>query len=264
MRLEAFSVCHKYGIIEAIDKVSVSLESGDFVGILGPNGSGKTTLLRLLAGALKPSMGTILLDSEDIGDMVPKVIAQKIAVVPQNGTIPFPFSVLEIVLMGREPHKGRFSRESPQDMDIVFQAMAATSTTHLAKRSVLELSYGEKQRVIIARALAQEPGILLLDEPTSHLDPGYQVEIMDLFKSLSRFENIAVLAVLHDVNLASQYCDRLVMLNHGRKVADGPPQEVVTEEILKKVYGVKAHITTHPVVGCPQVMLVPGFMSPAS
>ena len=203
MRLDALSVCYKYGIMKAVDTVSLSLESGEFVGILGPNGSGKTTLLRLLAGALKPSAGTIFLDTEDICAMLPKTIAQKIAVVPQNGSIPFPFSTFEIVLMGREPHIGRFSRESLRDRDIAFQAMEATGTTHLAKRSVLDLSYGERQRVVIARALAQEPCILLLDEPTSHLDPGYQVEIMDLFKSLSRRENIAVLAVLHDVNLAS-------------------------------------------------------------
>jgi iron complex transport system ATP-binding protein len=259
VRLDAFSVCHKYGIIVAVDNVSVSLESGEFVGILGPNGSGKTTLLRVLAGALKPSAGTVLLDGEEVHKMRPKLVAKKVAVVAQNGYIPFPFSVLEIVMMGREPHMGRFARESPRDMDIVAQAMAATGVTHLAERSVLDLSYGERQRVIVAKALAQEPGILLLDEPTSHLDPGYRMEIMDILKSLSRRKNIGVMAVLHDVNLASEYSDRLIMLNQGKKVAEGIPQEVIMEEIIENVYGVRAVVRTHPVVNCPQVMLVPGF-----
>jgi iron complex transport system ATP-binding protein len=259
MRLDAFSICHKYGIIIAIDDVSLSLESGEFVGILGPNGSGKTTLLRVLAGAIKPSGGNVLLDGEDIHKMRPKSVAGKIAVVPQNGHMPFPFSVFEMVMMGREPHMTRFSRESPRDVEIVSQAMAATGVAHLAGRSVLELSYGERQRVVVARALAQEPGILLLDEPTSHLDPGYRMEIMDVFKSLSSRRNIGVLAVLHDVNLASQYADRLIMLKQGRKVADGIPREVVTKEILESVYRVDAIVRAHPVVGCPQMILVPGF-----
>jgi len=260
VRLDAFSVCYNYDIITAVDNVSLSLESGEFVGILGPNGSGKTTLLRVLTGALKPWAGTVLLDGEEVHKMRPKLVAQKIAVVAQNGYIPFPFSVLEMVMMGREPHMARLSRESPQDMDIVFEAMEATGVTHLAERSVLDLSYGERQRVVIARALAQEPGILLLDEPTSHLDPGYRMEIMDIFKSLTRRKNIGVLAVLHDVNLASVYSDRLIMLNRGKKVAEGLPWEVVTKEIMKSVYGVRAVVRKHPVVGCPQVMLVPGFI----
>lgn len=258
MRLDAFSICHRYDIITAVDSVSVSLESGEFIGILGPNGSGKTTLLRVLAGVLKPCAGAVLLDGEDIHKMPPKLVARKIAVVAQNGYIPFPFSVRDMVMMGREPHLGRFSRESRRDTDVISQAMTATGITHLAKRSVLDLSYGERQRVIIARALAQEPGILLLDEPTSHLDPGYRMEIMDIFKSLSRRKNIGVMAVLHDVNLASQYSDRLILLNHGRKVADGLPEEVVTKENMESVYGVDTVIQTHPVVGCPHVMLVPG------
>lgn len=259
MRLDAFSIGHKYGIITAIDTLSLTVESGEFVGILGPNGSGKTTLLRILASALKPGSGTVLLDGEDISKMPCKAIARKIAVVPQNGYIPFHFSVLEIVLMGREPHMRRFAREDQQDMDIALLAMKSTGVIRFAGRSVLELSYGERQRVMIARALAQEPGILLADEPTSHLDPGYQVEIMDVLKSLSERENLAVLAVLHDVNLASLYCDRLILLDHGKIVAEGSPWEVVREEILESVYGVKTVVKPHPVIGCPQVMLVPGF-----
>jgi iron complex transport system ATP-binding protein len=258
MKLEAFSISYDYGIIKAVDDVSVSLGSGEFVGILGPNGSGKTTLLRMLSGASKPQGGTVLLDGEDVHKMGPKAVAKKIAVVPQNGYIPFPFSVFEVVMMGREPHMKRFSGESPEDFRIVSNAMEVAGLTHLAQRSVLDLSYGERQRVIVARALAQEPGILLLDEPTSHLDPGYQIEIMDVFKSLAESRNIGVLAVLHDVNLASQYADRLIVLSKGKKVADGPPEEVITKELLENVYGIKAIIGTHPASGCPQVMLVPG------
>ena len=259
MRLDAFSICYKYDIIPAVDDVSISLGRGEFIGVLGPNGSGKTTLLRILAGTLEPCAGKVLLDNRSIRKMSPRSIAQRIAVVPQNGYIPFPFSVLEVVMMGREPHMRRFAGESRHDIDVVFQAMKITGITHLAKRSMFDLSFGERQRVIIARALAQEPGFLLLDEPTSHLDPGYQMGIMDIFKSLSRYENIGILVISHDVNLASQYGDRLVMLNKGKKVADGSPWEILTEEILEEVYKVKAVIKNHPVIDCPQVMLVPGF-----
>ncbi len=247
-----------YGIITALDGASLSVSGGEIVGVLGPNGSGKTTLLRAMAGGLQPASGRVTLDGRDIRTMRPKAVARRIAVVAQNGYTPFSFSVKDIVLMGRWPHLGRFAVETQRDMDVVALAMEATNVAHLAMRPITELSYGERQRVMVARALAQEPGVLLLDEPTSHLDPRHQVEIMDLVWGLSRRDGLAVVAVLHDVNLASQYCDRIVMLKGGRTVAAGVPGEVITAETIEDVYGVSARVQPHPVNGRPQVLLVPG------
>lgn len=258
MQLDVFSIRCAYGIIVALDDVSLSVESGELVGVLGPNGSGKSTLLRAIAGTVRPVRGKVTLDGRDVREMGAKAVARNLAVVPQNGSVPFSFSVRDIVLMGRAPHLGRFSSEGPRDIEIACQAMEATNVLQFASRSITELSYGERQRVMVARALAQEPRILLLDEPTSHLDPKYQVDIMDLVWSLSRRNGLAVVAVLHDVNLASQYCDRIVMLYKGRLVAVGMPKEIVTPECIENVYGVRAAVGRHPVNGSPQVVLVPG------
>lgn len=258
MRLDVFSIRCTYGIIVALDDVSLSVGSGEFVGVLGPNGSGKSTLLRAIAGAVRPVRGRVTLDGRDIREMGAKAVARNIAVVPQNGHVPFSFSVRDIVLMGRAPHLGRFSSEGTHDIEVARQAMEATSVLQFASRSITGLSYGERQRVTVARALAQEPRILLLDEPTSHLDLKYQVDIMDLVWSLSRRNGLAVVAVLHDVNLASQYCDKIVMLCKGRQVAAGMPKEIITPESIGDVYGVRAVVERHPVNGSPQVVLVPG------
>ncbi len=258
MRLEVFSVTCTYGIMVALDGVSLSVESGEMVGVLGPNGSGKTTLLRAITGAVRPARGKVTIDGRDVREMGARAVARKAAVVPQNGHIPFSFSVRDIVLMGRAPHLGRFSSEGPRDVEAATRAMEAAEVLHLASRPVTELSYGERQRVMVARALAQEPRLLLLDEPTSHLDPRHQVGIMDLVWSRCRKDGLAALAVLHDVNLASQYCDTIVMLSEGRRVAAGPPEEVITSEWVERVYGVRAVVGRHPVNGSPQAALVPG------
>ncbi|MCR4403549.1 MAG: ABC transporter ATP-binding protein [Firmicutes bacterium] len=255
MRLEVFSVSCVYGIITALDQVSVSVCGGEFVGVLGPNGSGKTTLIRAMAGALRPSRGRVTLDGRDIHTMSAKAVARQLAVVPQDGYTPFSFSVRDIVLMGRWAHLGRFSGVTAGDVEAAVRAMEATRVAHLAGRPITQLSYGERQRVMVARALAQEPRILLLDEPTSHLDPRHQVEVMDLVWGLSRREGLGVAAVLHDVNLAAQYCDRIVMLKDGRLVASGTPREVVAARVIEEVYGVPCCVTSHPVNGRPQVLL---------
>ncbi|MBC7082076.1 MAG: heme ABC transporter ATP-binding protein [Firmicutes bacterium] len=259
MRLDVFSIRCMYGIITALDGVSLSVSGGELVGVLGPNGSGKTTLLRARAGALRPISGKVTLDGRDIHRMSARAVARRLAVVPQNGYTPFSFSVKDIVLMGRWAHLGRFAGETRRDIEAAARAMEATQVAHLAMRPITELSYGERQRVMVARALAQEPRILLLDEPTSHLDPRHQVEIMDLVWSLSRQDGLGVVAVLHDVNLAAQYCDRIVMLKGGRLAASGTPGEVITAQVIEEVYGVRSCVGPHPVSGRPQVALVSGL-----
>ncbi|MGE5587212.1 MAG: ABC transporter ATP-binding protein [Clostridia bacterium] len=259
MRLDVFSIRCVYGIITALDGISLSVSGGELVGVLGPNGSGKTTLIRAMAGALRPVSGKVALDGQDIRTMSARAVARRLAVVPQGGYTPFSFSVRDIVLMGRWAHLGRFSGVTERDVEAAVRAMEATRVAHLAARPITELSYGERQRVMVARALAQEPQILLLDEPTSHLDPRHQVEIMDLVWSLSRREGLGVAAVLHDVNLAAQYCDRIVMLKGGRLAASGTPGEVVTARAIGEVYGVRSYVTPHPVNGRPQVVLVSGL-----
>ncbi|HHY32758.1 MAG TPA: heme ABC transporter ATP-binding protein [Firmicutes bacterium] len=258
MRLDVFAIRCVYGIITALDGVSLSVSGGEFLGVLGPNGSGKTTLLRAMAGAVRPVSGVVTLDGTDIRRMSARAVARRLAVVPQNGQLPFSFTVRDMVLMGRWPHLRRFSGETWRDLEVAARAMEATRVAHLAARPITELSYGERQRVMVARALAQEPQILLLDEPTSHLDPRHQVEIMDLVWSLSRREGLGVAAVLHDVNLAAQYCDRIVMLKDGRLAASGTPGEVVTPEAIEEVYGVRSCVAPHPVTGRPQVALLSG------
>lgn len=256
VRLDVFSIRCTYGIIIALDDVSVSVRGGEFLGVMGPNGSGKSTLLRAMAGAIRPERGRVTLDGRDIRQMRSKAVARTIAVVPQDGQIPFAFSVREVVLMGRSPHLGRFESEDARDFEAAARAMEAADVAGMASRPVTELSSGERQRVMLARALAQEPRVLLLDEPTSHLDPRYQVGMMDLLWALCRRDGLAVVAVLHDVNLASQYCDRMVMLAAGRKVGAGPPEEVLTSETMERVFGVRAAISRHPVNGSPQAALI--------
>lgn len=257
MELEVLGVRCGYDSVKVLDGVTFRVKEGDFVGVVGPNGSGKSTLLRAVSRVLKISEGTVKLGGKAIDSFSKREIARHVGVVPQNGSVAFPFKVSEVVMMGRSPHLGRFSSEGPRDHSVVRRAMERTGTLHLAGRFLDELSSGERQRVILARALAQEPKLLLLDEPTSHLDINYQVGIMDLIKSLNRAEGITVIVVIHDLNLASQYCDSLIMLKDGKVFAAGTPEEVLTEANVEAVYGTPVLITRHPVMGCPQVVLLP-------
>jgi iron complex transport system ATP-binding protein len=205
----------RYGSVKVLEDVNLQVEGGDFVGILGPNGSGKTTLLKSISRVLKPHKGAILLNEADIYALKSVEVAKQMAVVPQETSIGFNFAALDIVLMGRNPHMGRFQMESEKDMAVARKVMNLTNTWHLAERPMNELSGGEKQRVIIARALAQEPKILLLDEPLTHLDIINQLEIMDLVKELCVKEKMIVLAVFHDFNLAARYCNTAIMITKG-------------------------------------------------
>jgi len=245
----------RYGSVKVLEDVSLSVKGGDFVGILGPNGSGKTTLLKSISRTLKPHKGTILLNEADIYSLKSVDVAKQLAVVPQDTSIGFNFSALDIVLMGRNPHMKRFQMESEKDMAVARKVMNLTNIWYLAERPINELSGGEKQRVIIARALAQEPKILLLDEPLTHLDIMNQLEIMDLVKDLCVKEKLIVLAVFHDFNLAARYCNSAVMLKDGKIFSAGSLAEVLTSENIKGVFNVDAIVKKHVVTN--SVFVIP-------
>jgi iron complex transport system ATP-binding protein len=236
-----------YDSTKILENVCFSVGTGTFLGILGPNGSGKTTLLKAISRVLKPRKGAVLLDDSDIYDMKTVDVAKQMAVVPQDSAITFSFTVLDIVLMGRTPHLSRFEVEGEKDLAIAKKAMEFTGTWQLAQRLITELSGGEKQRVIIARALTQEPEVLLLDEPTSHLDVSNQLEIMDLLKQLCDEKKLLIIGVFHDFNLAARYCDSIILLKQGKIVATGKSNETLTSENIKKVFGIDTIVNKHPV-----------------
>jgi len=235
--------------------VSCRVERGAIVGILGPNGSGKTTLLRLLGGALSPDAGRVTLDGADISRLGRRALAQRIASVPQETHSAFDFSVLEIVLMGRYPHLGPFELEAPEDVAIAREALAATGTTALAARPFSTLSGGEKQRVVIASALAQASDVLLLDEPTAALDLRYQLDIAALLVRLNQSRGTTMVVSTHDLNLAAALCSELVLLRSGRILAHGRTTEVLTRDHVRALYDVDADVTFHH--GAGRLTVVP-------
>jgi iron complex transport system ATP-binding protein len=243
-----------YDAAPVLDGVTVEIAGGEFVGVVGPNGSGKTTLLRSVARVLRPRAGAVLIDGREVFTVPARELAREVGVVPQDTIPAFDFTALEIVLMGRSPHLGRFQVEGPKDLAIAEQAMRQTGTLEVANRPFTALSGGERQRVVVARALAQEPRVVLLDEPTSHLDINYQFEILNLIRRLNHERGITVLAVLHDLNLAAQYCDWLVMLGGGKIQAIGAPDEVLTAQNVKRVYGAEVWVRRHPTSGRPYVI----------
>jgi len=230
------------GPAPGIHHVSLSIERGDLVGILGPNGSGKTTLLRLLGGLLQPADGRVTLDGTPVGTIPGRELARRVAMVPQETHLAFDYSVIEVALMGRYPHLGTFELEGPRDIDIAREALAATGTAHLDDRSFATLSGGEKQRVVIASALAQEADILLLDEPTASLDLGYQVEIAALVARLNRDRRLTVVVATHDLGFATSLCRSLVLLKSGAVLAAGPVRETLTAGSIESLYGVRADV----------------------
>ncbi len=240
VKLNVNGVECRYGSTKILSDINLEVKPGDFVGVLGPNGSGKSTLLRSISRVLKPYGGSILIDDDNIYQLKPVDVAKKMAVVPQDTTVGFNFSVMDVVLMGRNPHLGQFQMESAKDVEIAKKAMELTNTWSLAQRSVQELSGGERQRVIIARALAQEPKIMLLDEPMNNLDIINQLEIMDLVKSLCVKSNLAVLAVIHDLNMAARYCNIVMLLKDGKVFAMGNVDDVLTTENIRNVFSVDA------------------------
>ncbi len=232
-----------------VDGVSVRLTDGALVGILGPNGSGKTTLLRLLSGTRKPSSGRVLLDGQPLDRWSRREVARRIAVVPQETELAFEYSAIEIVLMGRHPHLGVFTVEGPDDIRIAREALTATGTAPLADRPFHELSGGEKQRVVIAAALAQSAGLLLLDEPTASLDLGYQLEVSSLLQRLNQDHGVTMAISTHDLNLAASICRELILMRDGRVLATGPTNEVLTPENVQRLYDVEADVHVHSDTG---------------
>lgn len=236
--------------------ISLEVRNGEFLGIIGPNGSGKSTLLRAMSGVIPISGGSVRLGDQNVSQLSGAEIARKLAVVPQESPVAFEYTVLEIVLMGRSPHLGRFQLESEQDLTIAMDALRRTNLLPFADRRVCELSGGERQRVMIARALAQNVDILFLDEPTAHLDIKYQVEVLHLAKRENIENHKTIVIVLHDLNLAAEFCDRLILLRDGELYAAGTPDEVITAENVKKVYGASVWVRRHPTSGRPYVLSV--------
>ncbi len=234
---------------DVVRDVSVSVGRGSLTGLLGPNGCGKTTLLKLLAGIVSPASGDVRFDGTHLPSLSRRAIARRIAVVPQETHPAFDYTALEMVLMGRHPHLGTFQLEGPSDVDLAYEALEATGTRHLAARPYMTLSGGEKQRVVIASALAQQPEVLLLDEPTASLDLGYQLDIQALLVTLNKERGVTMVLATHDLNLAASVCDRLVMMRAGRVVAQGETEAVLTPEHIHELYGVSAEVLRHPVAG---------------
>jgi iron complex transport system ATP-binding protein len=244
--IELVGLTSGYGERAVIRDVTLQVQRGEMVGIIGPNGSGKSTLLRVLSGVLHPWSGRVTIENRPIESYAPRELSRRVAVVPQETRIDFPFTVTEVVLLGRTPHLGALAFENARDLAIARQAMERTDVASLATRRITELSGGERQRVILARALAQEPSMLILDEPSAFLDIRHQVEIYDLLRDLQA-EGLTVVTVLHDLNLAGLYCDRLVLLAEGSVACVGAPAEVLTYATLTEVYGTEVYVAINDI-----------------
>jgi len=254
--IEVNTMFFRYHQDWVLQDISFQVRKGEFVGVIGPNGSGKTTLLKILYRLFSPQQGEVLYENFSLKKMTRKEIAKKIAVVAQETYPAFPFRAIEMVLMGRSPYLGHLMFESPHDLEIVKKAMEWTEILPIAERPIDELSGGERKRVFIARALAQEPEVVLLDEPTANLDIHHQAEFLDLILSLNREKGLTILMASHDLNLASEYCDRLILLRHGKVDQIGSPEEVMTRENIEKVYGCEVWVDRNPVSGMPRVSLL--------
>jgi len=240
----------------AISELSFTVEAGEIFGVIGPNASGKSTLIRLLSRVLIPAQGEIFLDGLALGGLSRTAVARQIAVVPQDVPQGFPYTAEELVLMGRFPHAPRRLFESARDVDDARRAMAATGVLDLRRERLDRLSGGERQRVMLARALAQGPRVLVLDEPTAHLDLRHQADCVGLLRRLNREAGLGVVLVSHDLDLAAEVSDRLLLLDAGAAVCSGPVEAVMTESRLEAVYGCRVLVDKHPVSGRPTVQIV--------
>ncbi len=256
--LEMEEIGFRYDSDWVTRRVSLRIGRGEFLGIIGPNGSGKTTLLKLMNGLLRPQEGSVRINGAPLAGLRRKSLARMMAVVPQDALMVFPFTVREIVLMGRYPHFGLLHFEDEEDVRIAEKSMEMAGVLALADRNMHGLSGGERQRVLIARALAQEPEIILLDEPTAFQDIRHQAEFFNLIRNLNLSRELTVIAVTHDINLASSFCNRIMLLNRGEVEAIGPPYDVITRENIMGVYEADVLVDPHPVSGRPRVTLAGG------
>ena len=239
---------------DVLADISFSIQKGEFIGIIGPNGAGKTTLLKTLTHIIKPKKGKVYLEGKDIHCIKPEQLARRFAMVGQDLISIFSFTVMDIVLMGRTPYIGLLGHEKKEDIEIAEEILRLTDLEDLKERSIDELSAGERQRVLIAKALTQQPEILLLDEPTAHLDIGYQTEILDLVSSLREKKNLTIACVLHDLNLASQYCDKILLLYKGAVAGFGLPKDILKYETIEKVFNAMVLVNDKTFPGKPLVV----------
>lgn len=257
VKLTLDQVSFSYGDTQVLHHIDLEVKQGEMVALLGPNGSGKTTLIKLASGVLHPQAGEIYLDGSNLRRLKRRQIAQRVAVVPQQFHMPFAFTLREVVLLGRTPFLKAFSDEGARDRQAVDSAMELIGIEKLRGRFFNELSGGERQKAILAMALVQEPRLLLLDEPTAHLDINHQTELLELVKRLNQEQGITVLGAMHDLNLAALYFQRLVLLKEGRIFADGPPNNVLTEETIKEVFSASVQVMKHPSIEAPHVVITP-------
>lgn len=254
--LEIKNLTIDYNGIKAVEDLNINFKKGRFYTILGPNGAGKSTLLKAISKNIENMKGSIFVDDVNIKDLKIKNLAKKISMVPQETSIDFDLLGEEIVLMGRIPHLKRLEKESASDFSIVKEAMRKTNTLHLRNRSVTKMSGGEKQRVVVARALAQEAGIMLLDEPVSQLDLHNQIEIMNIVRELVDKEGLTAICVLHDINLAVNYSDEILIMKDGRLVSIGKPADIIREDIIEDTYGINVKIIENPITDKPFIIHV--------
>ncbi|CAM2962082.1 ABC transporter ATP-binding protein [Hathewaya histolytica] len=248
------NITYKINNIDILKNINISINYGEFVGLVGPNGCGKSTLLKNIYRIYTPTGGCIYLNEKNIFKLTNKEIAKQMAVVAQENSTEFDFSVLEIVLMGRFAHKELFQSDNKRDMNIAEEALHTVGMEEFKERSFLSLSGGEKQRVLIARALVQEAKVLILDEPTNHLDIGYQLQIMDIIKS----QRLTTFSAIHDLNIAAFYCDKIFLMSQGEVVKFGTPEEVLTKDMIKKLFRVEAYISKNPCTNKLNISYIPG------
>ncbi len=253
MELRIEDLGYRAGAKPLVQDVRLRAGHGEVIGLVGPNGSGKSTILKCVYRALTPDAGRVLLDGADVAAMTMKQSAVRLAALSQQSTVEFGFTADEVVATGRLPHTSFLGRDRPDARAVVRQALRTAGAAHLSGRQFLELSGGERQRVLIARALAQEPQVLVLDEPTNHLDVRHQIDVLREVRALG----ITVLTALHDLNLAALFCDRIHVLDGGRIVTSGTPRDVVVPRVVRRVFGVDAHVVDHPDTGAPQLLYSP-------
>jgi iron complex transport system ATP-binding protein len=243
--------------VQALDDVHLGVERGELLGLVGPNGAGKSTLLGTINGILDPTAGRVTVAGDDVTDLSARALARRVATVPQETSLSFAFPVREVVAMGRTPYRSRFERVSDADHEHTERAMARTDVARFADRAIDEVSGGERQRVVVARALCQNSDALLLDEPTASLDIDHQVRILSLVREFVA-EGRAALCAIHDLSLAARFCDRLALVADGELLATGAPEDVLTESNVERAFGTDAAVTSHPVTGTPDVTALAG------
>ncbi|QTH44626.1 heme ABC transporter ATP-binding protein [Cohnella sp. LGH] len=253
--IEAKALDFRIGGTDILRGVDICVSKGQFFGIIGPNGSGKSTLLKLLSGIERPLAGTVEFAGRDLNAYPRKELARLLAVLQQDALPPLGYTVREVVEMGRYPYQSWLGGEKEDPAQLIDKVMEQLDLKRLSSRQVAELSGGERQRAALAKTLVQEPGVLMLDEPTTFLDIGFQLQMMDYIREWRRDNGLTVVAVLHDLNLAAQYCDRLLVLHGGRVAAVGAPAEVLVPELVEEVYGTMPIVLPHPDNGVPQILL---------